>query len=131
MSVNDFERRCMELFGECPLTIQDIFFIGENLYGAAWMYYRKEQNNFLEALENWSEGNKLSNTLEEARKRNQYYSNAEDIVAKETIIDGDPALDWTAFPKDNPEICFYQGLPFDDELCVWAENYIESKKSNA
>ena len=121
----------MELFGECPLTIQDIAFAEEPLYEAALSYYRKEQDNFLKALENWSKGNKLSITLEEARKRNQYYWNAQNIVASELMIDGDSPVDWTAFPKDMPGICFYQGFPFDSELCVWAENYINNKKSNA
>ena len=129
----------MELFGKCSLTIQDIayaeaFGYSESnlLLEAAWEYYRKEQNNFSAVLENWSKGNKLQITLEEAEKRDQYYDNAEAIlIDADEPIDGDCPGYWVAFPKDKAEICFYQGLPFDSELCVWAENYINNKKSNA
>lgn len=35
----------------------------------------------------------------------------------------DSLVNWMAFPNDDPTICYYIGVPFDDELCVWAEQY--------
>lgn len=127
--VDKFERKCVELFGECPLDIHDIVAANsgysekELILEAARKYYLREQHNFFEALCEWKNGNKLQISREEAEKRNRYFENAKMIVdeASSTIVDS--LVNWMAFPNDDPTICYYIGIPFDDELCVWAKQY--------
>lgn len=52
-----FERKCVELFGDCPLNIHDIaaakslnYSEKELILEAARKHYLREQHNFFEAL---------------------------------------------------------------------------------
>ena len=127
---NNIERRCTELFGRCPLKVQDLA-VSESLrqseeellFAAALKHYRSEQRDFFYALCDWKDGNKMDLTQDEAEERNRYFENAQMIVDERISTSADTLVDWTAFPRDDPTICYYIGLPFDDELCVWAENY--------
>lgn len=128
--VDNFERKCVELFGDCPLDIYDIAVAKSFSYSekdlileAARKHYQREQHNFFEALCNWKNGNKLQISCEEAEKRNRYFNNAKMIVDEEFSTMADSPVNWMAFPNNDPTICYYIGVPVDDELCVWAEQY--------
>lgn len=132
--VEKFERKCVELFGEYPLNIDDIMFAKalnyteeDLMYEAAKKYCAKEQYNFYKALCEWKNGNKLQITHEEAEKRNNRFKNARAIVEVRGSFLVNTPLNWTYFQKDDPTICLYIGLPLNDELCEWAKNY---KKPN-
>lgn len=128
--VDNFERKCTDLFGECPLNIHEIS-AGESLdfsekelfFVAARKYYLNEQHAFFKALCDWKDGNKMELNQEEAERRNHHFNNAKMIIDEMFSTAADTLVDWTAFSRDDPTICYYIGLPLDDELCVWAENY--------
>lgn len=128
--VDRIERKCIELFGYCPLNIYDIaagkdFGYSETnlLYEAARKHYTSEQHNFYTALCDWKDGRKMQITKEEAEERNHYFNNAKAIIDEIVLTSADTPVNWMAFPNDDPTICYYIGLPLDDELCVWAEQY--------
>lgn len=120
-----FERKCIELFGYCPLSIGYIASIKtlgysetDLLYEAARKHYLIEQYNFLTALWDWKDGKKMQITKEEAEKRNHYFNNAKVLVDEKFSLSTDTPVDWMDFPNDDPTICYYLGLPLDYELCV-------------
>ena len=124
-----FERKCVELFGVCLLDMKDIKFciaLGysekEMIVEAARRYFQKEQKEFYEALCDWKDGKKLDITLEQARGRNEKFNMAVSVLQDNGYGTLEP-VDWESFPKDDPSVCFYIGLPFTSDLCVWAENY--------
>ena len=124
------ERKCVELFGYCPLNIHDIaagtaqgYTEKDFFYEAARKHYASEQHNFFTALNEWKDGRKMPITKEEAEKRNHYFNNAQAIIDEKDSVSMDTPVNWMAFPNDDPTICYYIGLPLDDELCVWAEQY--------
>lgn len=126
----NFERKCVKLFGYCPLNIHDlvaskVFEYSETdlLYEAAKKYCINEQRKFFTALCDWKNGKKMQLTQEEAEKRNRYFMNAQAIMDEKNSLSADRPVDWMAFPNDDPTICYYIGLPLDDELCLWAEQY--------
>ena len=130
MMVDNFERKCTNLLGECPLNIHEIttaeslkFSEKQFFFVAAGKHYLKEQHAFFKALCDWKDGNKMELNQEEAERRNHYFNNAKMIYAEMFSTAADTLVDWTAFPRDDPTICYYIGLPLDDELRVWAENY--------
>lgn len=128
--VKKFERKCVELFGECPLNIHDIqaanslgYSEEDLLFEAAKKHYFKEQRKFYEALYDWRNGNKLDICREEAEKRNAFFENAKMIVEKRVSTVTDTIVNWMSFPNNDPTICYYMGLPLDHDLCVWASQY--------
>jgi len=128
--VENFERKCVELFGECPLNIHDIaaaksFNYSEEdmLFEAARKYYLSEQHKFFDALYEWKNGNKLQILREEAERRNCHFKNAQMIVDQRVSTVADSPVNWMSFPNDDPTICYYVGVPLDGELCVWASQY--------
>ena len=128
--VEIFERKCVELFGKCPLNIHDIqaanslgYSEEDLLFEAAKKHYLKEQRKFFEALYDWKDGNKLEISCEEAKKKNSYFYNAKMIVEKRVSTITDTIVNWMSFPNNDPTICHYMGLPLDHDLCVWASQY--------
>lgn len=124
------ETKCTELFGECPLNLQDLmaarsFGYSEEdvMFEAAKKHYQNERNAFFNAIHAWKDGNKMSITYEEAKKRNERYKNAQRIVDERVATDMDSLINWQAFPEDDPTIVYYMGLPITDELCEWAQQY--------
>ena len=114
----------------CPLNIHDIavgkaFGYSETdlLYEAARKHYISEQHKFFTALCDWKDGKKIQITKEKADKRNRYFKKAQALVDEKISLSADSPVNWMAFPNDDPTICYYIGLPLDDELCVWAEHY--------
>ena len=124
------ERKCVGLFGYCPLNIHD-FVAGKTygytekdfLYEAARKHYISEQHNFFTALCDWKDGRKMPITKEEAEIRNHYFNNAKALIDEKVPFSVDTPVNWMVFPKDDPTKSYYIGLPFDAELCVWAEQY--------
>lgn len=126
------EKKCTELFGTCPLTIQDFqaakgfgYSDEELIYEAARKFRQNEEKDFVEKLEEWKNGDKYAITEEDAKKRNSYVKNAERVIMfhnlNATFIDA--PINWTAFPYDDPKVVLYMGYPFECELCQWASNY--------
>lgn len=129
---DNVEKRCVELFGDCPLNMSD--FLGAKTFGyseedlifeAARKFYLNEEHNFSVALCDWMNGKKLNISREEAQKRNQYVRKARDFLIMHDIYIT-TSINWESFPNDDPSICFYLGYPFDCELCKWAANYKKS-----
>ena len=123
------ETKCTELFGTCPLNLQDM--MAAKVYGyteeellleAARKFYMSEKNAFFDAICQWSAGEKMQITHIEAKKRNEHYKNARRML-DEKLSAPDTPVNWAAFPNDDPTITFYLGLPVTDDLCVWAQQY--------
>ena len=128
--MKNFEMKCFELFGECPLDIHDIavgkaldYSESDLIFEVAKKVYKKSQNEFYKAMCSWMDGNKPSITMEEAQKRNKYYRNAKYIVDNKISTAVDSIVNWEAFPNDDPSIILYFGLPFDSDICLWAGQY--------
>lgn len=130
INVASFEKKCMDLFGECPLNIQDItsgnlfgYSEVDLLYEAARKYYVKQRNNFSQALYDWKDGHKLEITHEQAKQMNKHYKNAQYIVDLRVDTSADSIVNWLYFPDDDPTICYYLGVSLDSPLILWARNY--------
>ena len=124
------DRKCWELFGEFPFSIQEVGLLSaignsyeDMLYKAAWKFYTKERERFSQAIFEWSEGIKPEVTLEEAKTRNQRFKNAQRIIDERISTMGDTLIDWEAFPNDDPSIVFFMGYPWECKICRWADNY--------
>lgn len=130
MNIKAIEKKCTELFGECPLSLQDFMAAkGYNysekyvMYEAAKKFYLSEKNAFFNALCKWFEGEKMEITAKEAEERNKFFKNARNIVDDTNPTDTDSPVNWMAFPNDDPTIILYMGLPTSDDMCIWAQNY--------
>lgn len=132
--LNKLEQECIKLFGECPININDIqagqslgYSYNDYLKEAARKIKLKHQKHFSNAIYNWMKGEKINLTIDEAKIMNKHFQNAISLI--DNLIITTP-VNWTAFPKDNPEITLYLGYPLDSEICQWASNYKKNKKED-
>ena len=93
------------------------------MYEAAKKFYLSEKNAFFNALCKWFEGEKMEITAKEAEERNKFFKNARNLVDDTNPTDTDSPVNWMAFVNNDPTIILYMGLPVNDDMCIWAQNY--------
>lgn len=127
------ERKCMELFGECPLNIHDFqaaatcgYTDEDVLFEAAKKVYLNTKRKFADAIYAWRGGLKISIGKEYARKCNVFFKNAKSYVDQKIDTSCDTPVNWECFPDDDPTIVIYMGYPADSDIVKWAVNYKKS-----
>ncbi len=131
----EIDVKCMKAFDDCPLTIDDVtagnslgWSEDDFLYEAARKICSEVEEEFTRAIVQWMNKKKLNITREEAEKKNAFYKKALDFLKTRSSIENRKAVDWLAFPNDDPSIVRYMGFAPRGNVRKWANNY-QSKKA--